>query len=245
MHIISVDGIHCPVHELMDFERSKRYSSKKYGKKAALAYEIAISLWTKKIVHTNGPHPAGAKGDYVIYISKLRDMIPAGKKAIADRIYSPESAPEQTIAARNRLDPPDVKEFKRRARGRHEGLNRFVRWFLCMKVVWRHKYNKHVIFFDAVIVVIQYTLDFGDELFDILPDDDDDSDWDDGTGGGNSSSDDNGEEEEEYDYEQHNDYAGEEDGSDGIDFFDEEEEEEVDGVDDDNDDMDERSTYSF
>ena len=153
------------MHELTDFQEARRYSSHKFSMKAALSYEIALALWRKKVCFTNGPFP-GATSDITIYRSKLKDMIPDGKKVIGDRLYKSESGPEGTTCVRNRLDPPDVAEFKTRGRGRHETFNAAVKKFRCMRE-WRHEYGKHVICFDAVIVMLQHCLDCGDELFDI------------------------------------------------------------------------------
>ena len=94
-------------------------------------------------------------------------MIPAGKKVIADRLYMPEASPEDTVSCRNRLDPKEVKEFKKRGRARHESFNAGVKRFACMQS-WRHAYEKHVIAFESVIVVLQYNLDCGDELFNMF-----------------------------------------------------------------------------
>ena len=162
---MSVDTIHCRVHELSDFALSKRFSSHKFSMKAALSYEIALALWRKKICFTNGPFP-GATSDITIYKKKLKSLIPDGKRVVADRLYKSESGPNGTTSVRNRLDPPDVAEFKKRGRGRHETFNAAVKKFACMRE-WRHEYEKHVICFEAIIVMLQICLDCGDELFDI------------------------------------------------------------------------------
>ena len=161
-----MDGVHAPIQEPNFFEIARMFYSHKYGK-AALAYEIGVSVWRKKICWIKGPYPAG-KGDRDIYRLALKDKIPPGKKVIADRIYTSESG---TVSAPNRLDEDDVKEFKSRARARHETLNRLIKNFRCMSTPWRHGRDKHVVFFEACCVVVQYNLDCGDELFDILPGD--------------------------------------------------------------------------
>jgi hypothetical protein len=99
--------------------------------------------------------------------SKLEGMVPPGKLFIADKKFS--CFPNK-VAVRNRQDPPDLKQFKRRALARHEALNSHIKKFGCMKNGWRHDRTKHVVFFEFCVVVVQYNLDCGDDhLFDILP----------------------------------------------------------------------------
>jgi hypothetical protein len=57
------------------------YSHKFNG--PGLAYELALSLYTNKLVWLNGPFKAG-KGDTEIYESQLQAKIPNGKFAIVD-----------------------------------------------------------------------------------------------------------------------------------------------------------------
>jgi hypothetical protein len=160
----TVDGIHALANESNEFDST--LSSHKYGGHAALAYEVALSLWEPKICHMNGSFKAG-KGDDAIFKSKLEGMIPPGKLFIADKKYS--CFPDK-VAVRNRQDPPELKEFKRRALARHEALNSRIKKFGCMKNCWRHDREKHVVFFEFCLVVIQYKLDCGeDHLFDVLP----------------------------------------------------------------------------
>ena len=167
-HILSVDTIHCRVHELSDFELRKEFSSHKFSLKAALSYEIGIALFRKKVCWLNGPFPA-AVNDITIYRQALMDKIPIGKKVIADRMYMSEASPGDTISCRNRFDTPEVKEFKKRGRARHETFNAGIKKFACMRE-WRHEFEKHVIAFEAIIVVLQCNLDCGDELFNLLED---------------------------------------------------------------------------
>jgi hypothetical protein len=161
---LSVDGIDAPTNEHNHFEKSRPHSSHKFGKKAGFTYELGLAIWRKKICWLNGPFPAG-KGDLPIYREGLKHMVPPGKKVVADRIYSPES---ETISAPNCLDTEEVKKFKRRVRARHESCNRLIKNFKCMSTRWRHPKDKHVIFFEACCVVVQYNLDAGDELFDVV-----------------------------------------------------------------------------
>ena len=61
--LISVDGTHCRVEEPMhpSWSKNPQYYSHKF-KKAALNYEIALSVFENRVVWVNGPYP-GATND--------------------------------------------------------------------------------------------------------------------------------------------------------------------------------------
>lgn len=79
--LISVDGTHCKIFEPSHGEYSKnpKYYSHKF-RMSALAYEVAISVFTNQVVWINGPFPAG-KGDADIFDKYgLKARLPPGKK---------------------------------------------------------------------------------------------------------------------------------------------------------------------
>ena len=93
MFKVSVDCTDCRIEEPPRFDGKKgvekAYSSHKFGKKAALKYEIALAIWSDHIVSVKGPLPAGFWQDLKIFkelglAEKLRE---AGEKAIVDAIY--------------------------------------------------------------------------------------------------------------------------------------------------------------
>lgn len=65
----------------------------------------------------------------------LKEMIPAGSKAIADNGYRGEKA---VVSTPNSHDHPDVRKFKRRARARHESFNGRLKNFQCLDERFRH-----------------------------------------------------------------------------------------------------------
>ena len=97
-----------------------------------------------------------------------------GKKAIADEGY--RGFPDE-ISTHNSLDSPEVREFKRRARQRHEIYNGFLKQFDILSERFRCKNNPNEKFsvdeklqmvFEAVNVIVQYKMEKGDcWLFDI------------------------------------------------------------------------------
>jgi hypothetical protein len=124
IHPLTDDAVHCRVGEPRN-QPSTKWSSQKYGKKAALTYEVGIAIHHNQVVLINGPYPA-AMHDMTMFNSPdgAGSKLQAGKKAIADRAYS---GPQ--IAKRNEFDSAEVKMFKKRARARHETFNARIKSF--------------------------------------------------------------------------------------------------------------------
>ena len=162
--IISIDGIHCSIEEPKHATKTldpKYYSHK--TNKAGLAYEIALSLYEPKLVSIQGPFPA-ATSDLSIFQNGIMRLIPAGKKVIADQGYNGEP---HVVSTRNFLDSKQIREFKSRARARHETFNGRLKAFCILKNFFRHKLEKHGPVFEAICVIVQYQLDHGGKLFDV------------------------------------------------------------------------------
>ena len=67
----------------------------------------------------------------------------------------------------NPSDSKQLRKFKRRAGARQETINARLKSFKCMSEKFRHTPNKHGLFFDAVIVILQFQMENGSPLFDI------------------------------------------------------------------------------
>ena len=123
----------------------------------------------------SGPHKAGTYNDAKMFKecglqSKLRE---AGKKAIADDGY--RGFPNE-ISTANALDSEEVKEFKARARQRHEVYNGKLKQFAILGERFRCKNNPREKFtaaeklqmvFEAVNVLVCYKMKFGEPLFNV------------------------------------------------------------------------------
>jgi hypothetical protein len=167
----TVDGVHCktyePMHPTMPMD--KGFSSHKFGKKAGLAYELGFSTYEQKLYWTHGPCKGGCNDKKMFKTSGLQARLLAqGKKAIADSGYS--GVEGGGVSTPNKLDTAEVKEFKRRARARHENFNGRIKNFGVLSQTFRHKKNrleKHQTAFEAVCVIVQYQLENGSPLFEI------------------------------------------------------------------------------
>lgn len=165
IYLFSVDGTHCLIEEPRDKNKSKnpQYYSHKFHK-AALNYELGVSVFKNQLVWINGPFPA-AINDITVYREHgLKEKVPAGKKLIADNGYRGE---KDTIATPSIYDDEDLKIFKRRARARQESFNQRIKIFQCLSNRFKHPISKHKTVFESVCVIVQYQIESDNPLFDV------------------------------------------------------------------------------
>lgn len=170
--LISVDGTHCRINEPHHplWSKNPKYYSHKFNK-AALNYEVALSVYENKVVWIKGPYKASTH-DITIFAGEdgeggecLMDKIPEGHLAIADRGYNKLTL--DMIATPNRQDDPDVKKFKSRARARQESFNCRLKNYGALDDRFRHGEKKHKAVFEAICVICQFQLNFGSPLFEV------------------------------------------------------------------------------
>lgn len=167
MFLLTVDGVHCQIHEPMHPTKSKdsSYYSHKF-KRSALNYELGISVYDNALVWLNGPTKA-SEHDITLFRSQngLKTMIPEGKRVIADRGYNSKRE-TAVLSTPNSSDPAEVRKFKSRARARHESFNAKIKNFRVLAECFRHNINYHSTVFEAICVICQYQLENGSPLFD-------------------------------------------------------------------------------
>ena len=126
-----------------------------------MAYEIGVSLFESRIVWISGPIQ-GAEHDLTIFQKDggLKSKLSNTCKAIGDKGY----VGDEKVSIKNQFDSDEVKLFKRKARARHEELNGRSKEFAILSERFRHSIAKHQIAFEAVCVVVQYTMENGRPL---------------------------------------------------------------------------------
>jgi hypothetical protein len=166
--LLTVDGVHCQIHEPRHptLSKDRSYYSHKFHR-AALNYELGISVYDNALVWLNGPTKA-SKHDLGIFKSPngLKATIPEGKMAIADRGYRGKEL-TAVLSTPNSCDPAEVRKMKSRARARHESFNAKIKNFGVLAGCFRHTLNDHKIVFEAVCVICQYQMENGSPLFDV------------------------------------------------------------------------------
>ncbi len=131
---VTVDGVDFRMWEKKhpEYPVDSKYYSKKY-KHCGAKYELAVSVFHPKIVWMNGPFRGGKHDLEVFREDGLKAKIPQGKIAIADRGYRTDRTDEQEmLALPNDLDDKELKNFKSRARMRHESVNGRIKFFECL-----------------------------------------------------------------------------------------------------------------
>lgn len=166
--ICSVDGVDFITYERQhpEFPIDKTTMSHKF-KHGAVKYEVAIDVFKSKVVWISGPYKGGVH-DKVIFSNGLKNMIPAGKKVICDRVYGSQQNVEDhaKLALPSRCDAPRLHNFKARVRARHESFNGRLKTFKCLKDEFRHRYFRHEAVFRSVVTILIYGMEFGAPLFD-------------------------------------------------------------------------------
>jgi len=168
-YLVTVDGVDFktwePKHPTLS--QDKKMMSHKF-RKAGWKYEIAIDVYESKVVWISGQH-RGGKSDWTIYLEGLCKLIPQGKKVIADRGYGSKETPNESakVAIPNACDSKELANFKARARCRHETFNGRLKFFSSLNQTYRHEQSKHTFVFEAVVVIVQFQMDFGSPLFEV------------------------------------------------------------------------------
>ena len=157
---VTVDGTDCPMLEPSPFHK-KWYSFK--FKSAGLRYEVAVCIQTGDIVWINGPFPCGWWPDIKIFRSRLIHMLAPGEKVEADEGYRGEPTKVRRPGTYySRVD----KQAKKRARARHETVNKRLKQWNCLKQKFRHhELSKHKKLFTAVAVITQLCFEAGERPF--------------------------------------------------------------------------------
>ena len=152
-------GTNEPRHPTL--HKDKRYFDRKGGK-AGLLYEVALDLWSNRVMWFNGPFPPNDGNDATVYKTRgLMERVPDGKWLVADKIY----VGCDHISGHNSLDTPAVRDFKARARARQESFNARLKVFGCLRQRFRHGIAKHQTFARAVCVIVIFQMESGSPLF--------------------------------------------------------------------------------
>jgi hypothetical protein len=168
--------VHCRINEPRSNHPGPEHYSHKFNA-AGVSYELGIAIYSSRLVWIAGPFPA-SKHDLTIFRggrpeeekdqNALFFKIPEGKKAIGDSAYAAEAGVGGKMAVSRPEDPPDLARFKARGKARHETFNGRLKSFQILDVPYRHRELPHRFVFEAVCVAVQYDMEEGHPLFDML-----------------------------------------------------------------------------
>jgi hypothetical protein len=163
---VSVDDVDFKVwemkHQTMPIDKGG-YSHK--FNHCALKYEIAMDVYTNKVVWMSGPHKAGVH-DKTNFMGGLNAKIPQGRKVITDRVYGVKTEPDDhaLLALPNPCDNPVVANFKARVTSRHESFNGRLKFFCSLADTYHHDLKNHGHVFEVVTVTVKYQMDMTSPL---------------------------------------------------------------------------------
>ncbi|CAB9511156.1 expressed unknown protein [Seminavis robusta] len=167
---MTVDGTHCRIEEPRPF--SKEWSSHKFGGKAALNYEVGLSIHKERLCWLYGPTKPGKHNDLEVARMSLFPTLRAYNqqhnkdpclRIVADGIYAVQ-AEQDIVSTENEFDPPDLAKFKERALSRQEEFNNLLKKFKVLDTRFRYEQGsdflaEHKTCFEAVAAVVCYSLD--------------------------------------------------------------------------------------
>ena len=164
---MSVDGTHFRIPEPRPW--STIWSSHNGGGKAAVNFEIGLSISRPKLLWLYGPTPPGAMNDLDV---AREHLIPAvwqydgRKRVMADGIYSAQEFAD-VFSTKNPFDPVEMANFKNRVAARHEAFNGLLKCWKVLGEKFPLECDFHV---EAVLVITCCQLDNNSySLFDAYP----------------------------------------------------------------------------
>lgn len=148
----------------MDFQISEPmpFSSEWFSHKfkgPGLKYEVALALFSSRIIWHYGPFPCGSYPDMKIFRMTLEGKLDSDEVIIADKGYGG-----------NKVIRPDSvsgtdSEFHQRARARHETVNKRLKLFHVLSYRFRHQVHLHSACFQAVVFLVNETIFDENPLF--------------------------------------------------------------------------------
>ena len=141
------------------------FASHKYAFKSALRYELGVSIIGGDLVWIQGPYPAGAFTDIVIFNKVLRNFLDPGERVEADKGYAGHA--DKIVCPANAGIPPYLRRMQGRARARHETLNGRLKNWGILKGEYRHDIKVHGTVFYTCAVITQLCVTNGEPLFEV------------------------------------------------------------------------------
>jgi hypothetical protein len=151
-----IDGI-----DFMIYEQKKNgfnpvwYSHKFEG--PGLRYKVGTCIATGDVVWYYGPFPCGGYPDLSIFRLKLKQLLGNSEVVVADKGYKGDT---KTCTPRDSKDEQH-RDAMNRTRARHEQINSRICIFGCFRTVFRHKIDKHHLFFKAALTMTQIGIENG------------------------------------------------------------------------------------
>lgn len=167
--VLSLDGTDCAIWEPKHptLPKDNKQCSFKLNC-AAWKYEIGLLIHSSQVAWINGPIRGGQNDLEMFREGGLKDKIPDGKLVMADRGYKSSRADEEMLAIPLGNDSDEMKQFRARVQMRHESFNGRIKKFACLCHKFRHGKEKHALCFEAVVVIVQYQMEYGSPLFSVF-----------------------------------------------------------------------------
>ena len=164
--LLSVDCVDMEILEVWPFRQSVSpiwFGHKFHG--PGVRYEIALVILTGDVAWINGPFPCGQFNDLSIFRDLgLLSHLDKNERVEADNGYL-SLDPEYIKCAMGLHHPDENEQMRKRVMGRQETINKRLKDWGCMSQKFIHCVNKHSDCFRAVMVILQLSIEEGEELF--------------------------------------------------------------------------------
>jgi hypothetical protein len=172
--VATIDDTDCRIWEKRahhDMNIDKSFYSQKLNH-AGLKYELIMHLTKPQCMAIVGPNKC-ATHDMEVFRQETKKKMKSmpGKMLIADSIFKAGKKPEHQdevgmFALPSSADPEELRQFKSRARARHESFNGRLKHFSFLRDGYRGvDMDKHGSAFKAICVIVQYQMDNGSPIF--------------------------------------------------------------------------------
>ena len=155
---MSLDGTHCPIKEPFRPLDTSYYSHKLH--RAALVYEVGLSIYNYKMVWVAGGVGAGCGDLELARESGVLNFIEANELVAADKGYNDDDTYFMTAITGCELSNEEKRynTMLRKYLARHEIVNKRLKHFHVLTTVFRHDIEFHSTCFKACAMLTQLSL---------------------------------------------------------------------------------------
>ena len=159
-----IDGTDFRILQKGAVSKGNPFASFKYKGKSALRYEIGLDILEGNLIWIRGPYPAGKYNDLTIFRDCLVHKLEPYERVVADKGYVGD-APQFVKCPNSRTLRREHKKMTRQVSARHETINTRFKFWGILKQVYRHNIEDHGDVVYALGVIIQLSVEHGEQLY--------------------------------------------------------------------------------
>ncbi len=162
--LISVDGTDVRIPQQGPAIPGNPFSLFKLKGKCGLRYKIGVGILAGNIMWVNGPYAAGKYTDINFFCHGLAHRLDEHKRVEVDNGCIGE-APQKVKCPGCVSNLTKNQAMQNRVRSRHKSLNRRLKNWEILTLLYRHDLMEHGNVFWAIAVITQISINVGEKLF--------------------------------------------------------------------------------